>query len=256
MADQAARARRVLGIVVAASLALQAVPVPAVAADARQEALDLSKQALDAYLAGQFTRAAALYRMAWQTWPSEIVYLYNAARADERGGKLDEAEKGYEEFLRRAPADHPEAAKARFHLDELRLARQRRAGLPRSMPAKPSQPDDGSGQRTGGTILLVLGGAAAVGGGVVLALAASDQSALDVKLSQKGPGGQIIGIDHVSATSEQSRINTRVYLGWAMVGGGVLAGTIGGVLLATAPARKVTVAPWLGQGGVLVTARF
>lgn len=239
----------------------------------QQEALSLSQRALDAYLAGDFARAALLYAQAFRTWPGELLYLYNAARAEQRAGQLETAERDYQQFVDEAPPDHVELEKARAHLAEVRAARNAATPspkatapasakpspaprvdpvVPRSQPAPPST---SAARSTGAVVLLVGGVGLAIGGGVLLAGAAGDQSVLDGKLAQVKDGG-IVGIDHATAASEQAAINGRIYTGWALVAGGAVAGVIGGVLLATAPKAQVAVAPWPSGNGLTLAARF
>lgn len=236
-------------------------PTAAWAADPREEALALSKQALDAYLAGDFSRSADLYGQAYHTWPSEPLYLYNAGRAAERAEQLAEAERMYQLYLERAQVGQAEVAKAQFHLDEIRATRQAatpRKGARPTLPPTSNKTDSSPGatQRGVGVGLLVAGGVAACGGALLLALADSDQGKLNVRLSQFDAGGQIIGISHSDAVSQQDSINTREYVGWAMLGTGVAAGITGAVLLATAPSARVAVTPWLNGQGAQLAWRF
>jgi len=252
---------------------LPAQPVRADPPARQQEALSLSQRALDAYLAGDFARAALLYAQAWRTWPGELLYLYNAARAEQRAGQFEAAERDYQQFIDEAPPDHVELDKARQHLAEVRAARKASAPAPakalpaptveprpaatRAAPASPLRPGPAgsSARSTGGVVLLVGGAGLAIGGGVVLAGAAADQTVLDAKLAQT-QNGAIVGVDHATATAEQARINTRLYTGWALLAGGAVAGVVGGVLLATAPRAQVTVAPWPNGSGLTLAARF
>lgn len=236
-------------------------PLTAHALDPREEALGLSKQGLEAYLAGSFAQSSTLYGRAYRTWPAEPLYLYNAARSAERAGQLADAERMYSDYLVRAPAGQAEVAKARFHLGEIRAAQKTAVPAPtptapRPLPA-PTPPHAASSSRsTAGTVLLVAGGVAAIGGGVVLAMAASYQSTLNGRLGQTDASGRIIGISQGDATSQQNSINTREYAGWTVLGAGVVAGVIGAVLLATAPSVQVSVAPWVEGHGAVVAGRF
>ncbi len=250
---------------------LSPLPAHAEAPARQQEALGLSQRALDAYLAGDFARAALLYAQAFRTWPGELLYLYNAARAEQRAGQLEAAERDYAQFVDEAPPDHVELDKARLHLAEVRAARKAAAARPADPPTPAPRPlahspgaapkplaapaPAGSARTTGGVVLLVGGAALAIGGGVLLAGAAGDQATLDGKLAQT-KGGVIVGVDHATATAEQSAINGRLYTGWAVVAGGAVAGVIGGVLLATAPRAQVAVAPWPTGTGLTLAARF
>lgn len=220
----------------------------------RQAALDLSKRALDAYLAGRYAEAEKLYADAWRLWPTEALYLYNAARAAERAGHLEAAERMYSLYLDKAPAGQAEIAKARFHLSEIRSLRK-----PTPPPGKPAVPP--SGHATGpssalGLGILITGGVVAVGGGLLLGSAASDQTELDTRLSQRDGTGAIIGISHTDALAKQNAINTSKYIGWGLVGGGAVAGIAGAILLARAPAGRVAILPDVQGRGVLLSLRF
>ncbi len=250
--------RRSLAILLMLAMAL--MPCTVHAADPREDALALSKQALEAYLAGDFVRSATLYGQAYHTWPGEALYLYNAARSAERAGQLPDAERMYQEYLDRAPPSQPEVAKARFHLSEMKAARKpppAQRTEPRPLPAPPkARPEEGSSRATAGTVLLVSGGVAVIVAGVVLAMAASDQSTLDGRLSVTDGQGHITGIGQSDANARQSSINSREYGGWALVGAGVVAGTVGAVLLATAPSARVSVTPWPDGHGAMLAGRF
>lgn len=222
-----------------------AAPLAAYADDPREAALALSKQALEAYLAGDFAGAEALYTQAYRTWPGEPLYLYNAARAAERAGHREAAERMYQEYLSKAPPGQPEIAKARFHLGELRASKP--VAPPIVPPKNPPPAANSSGKSAGGLALLITGGVVAVGGGLLLGSAASEQSELDARLAQRDAKGTIIGISHGDAVAKQSGINTKEYIGWGMVGTGAVAGIVGAVLMANAPSARVALVPQ-GQG--------
>jgi len=239
-------------------LVLTWVSSVAQAADPREDALALSKQALEAYLAGNFPQSASLYSQAYRTWPGEPLYLYNAARSAERAGQGAEAERMYQEYLDRAPPGQPELAKARFHLSELRAAHKPPVPV-REMPRRPAPEDKqphGSARATAGTVLLVAGGVAVIGGGIVLAMAASDQSTLNGRLGLTDGAGHITGISQGEAAFQQNSINSREYAGWAVLGAGVVAGSVGAILLATAPAAHVGLTPWPSGRGASLAGRF
>ena len=219
------------------------------AVEPRQAALDLSKRALDAYLAGKYAEAERLYADAWRLWPAEALYLYNAARAAERAGHQEAAERLYSLYLDKAPAGQAEIAKARFHLGEIRALH--RAPPPAKTPAPPSGTSNALGLG-----ILITGGVVAVGGGVLLGSAASDQTELDTRLNQRDSSGAIIGISHGDAQAKQNAINTSKYIGWGLVGGGALAGITGAVLLSRGSASRVTLLPDLHRSGIQLTLRF
>ncbi len=222
------------------------------AEEPRMAALALSKQGLDAYLAGRYQEAEQRYADAWRLWPGEPLYLYNAARAAERAGRLEAAERMYSLYLDKAPAGQAEIAKARFHLAEIK-ANRKHAGAPTG-PGHASSA--GSGRGTAGLAILITGGVIAAGGGLLLGSAASDQTDLDTRLSQRNAQGAIVGISHTDALAKQNAINTSKYVGWGMVGGGALAGVTGAILMATAPSSRVAIAPALDGRGVQLAWRF
>lgn len=120
--------RHVAGLVLAAVLASQAlVAAPALSVEAglskEEEAAALSVVAKKKADDGEFAVAAELYLQAWQTFPKEPGYLYSAARCFHKGGRWDEAEKRYDEFVRTAPSDHPSHSKALGYRDEVRKVR-------------------------------------------------------------------------------------------------------------------------------------
>lgn len=217
--------------------------------DPRQAALDLSKRALDAYLAGRYAEAERLYADAWRLWPTEALYLYNAARAAERAGHQEAGERMYSLYLDKAPEGQAEIAKARFHLSEIRALRK--APAPGKVAAPPSASPNALGLG-----ILITGGVVAVGGGLLLGSAASDQTELDTRLSQRDGSGAIIGISHGDAQAKQNAINTSKYIGWGLVGGGALAGIAGAVILGRTPASRVTLLPDVQRRGIELTLRF
>lgn len=254
------RFRRFATAAIAAAVALAGAPMhpavalaqPAEAEEPRMAALALSKLGLDAYLAGRYQEAEQRYAEAWRVWPGEPLYLYNAARAAERAGRLEAAERMYSLYLDKAPAGQAEIAKARFHLAEIK-ANRKHAG---SAQGPGHGAAAGSGRSTAGLAMLITGGVIAAGGGLLLGSAASDQTDLDTRLGQRNAQGEIIGISHTDALAKQNGINTSKYVGWGMVGGGALAGVTGAILMATAPNSRVAIAPALDGRGVQLAWRF
>lgn len=243
-------------------IASACLAVPAAAhADAQADALAVSKQALEAYLDGQFGLAADLYDRAYQRWPAETLYLYNAARAAQRAGRLEAAAHKYRAYLLKAPGTAPEVAKARVHLAEVDAARTAAAAAARKQTPARAPP---AGVATAAApspapsiALAVVGGLGVVAGGVLLGLAAQDQAALDRQLATVDASGRIVGIGHDAATSEQAAINRSIYGGWAALGLG--AGAVGlAVALwprpAAAPAPRVTL--WPRGRGAVASIRF
>lgn len=247
---------RRFGAAVAVVVAVAGAPLHAAVAlaqgveaqEPRMAALALSKQGLDAYLAGRYLEAEQRYAEAWRLWPGEPLYLYNAARAAERAGRLEAAERMYSLYLDKAPPGQAEIAKARFHLAEIKANRKHAGAGPGAAT--------GSARGTAGLAILITGGVVAVGGGLLLGSAASDQTDLDTRLGQRNAQGEIVGISHTDALAKQNAINTSKYIGWGMVGGGAVAGVTGAILMATAPSSRVALAPALDGRGVQLAWRF
>ncbi len=245
------------------ALASAGLPRTAAASDTSAAALTVSNRALQAYRAGRYKQAAVLYRAAYHTHPSELTYLYNAARAAQLAGLLKDSERDYVAYLMKAEPGSPAVSKARVHLTEIRAAlRAKRsadanaAAAPRVAP--PTAPSTvGQGQRIGGWIVLGAGVIVGVASGVTLARAVADQNTLDAKLAQK-EGDKIVGISKEDADLENSRITNSIYLGWGLAGAGVLGIGVGAVLVATAPraAQRVSLLPWVGGRGLSATLRF
>lgn len=230
--------------------AAPALAQPAEAEEPRLAALALSKLGLEAYLAGRYQEAEQRYAEAFGLWPGEPLYLYNAARAAERAGRLEAAERMYSLYLDKAPPGQAEIAKARFHLAEIKAHRK-----PMGATA-PASTAVGSGRSSAGLAVLITGGVIAAGGGLLLGSAVSDQTDLDTRLSLRNAQGEITGISHTDALAKQNAINTSKYIGWGMIGGGALAGLTGAILLASAPSGRLAVAPALDGRGVQFAWRF
>ncbi|MCO4762097.1 MAG: hypothetical protein KC502_11370 [Myxococcales bacterium] len=234
------------------------------ASETSSAALTVSRQALEAYKAKRYKQAATLYRAAWHTNPGELTYLYNAARAFQLAGFLKDSERDYVNFLMKAPAKSAAVTKARKHLDEVRRARRKRREankrkvIPPAAPA-PRPQSTGTAQRTAGWILLAGGLVVAGVGGGVLLVASSDQAELNRKLAiTKIIDGEkkIVGISKIDADSETTRLDNQFYLGWGLAGAGAVGLTIGALLLATAPAARVSLSPWPNGRGMGLTMQF
>ena len=87
-----------------------AIGQPAVAAArprAQARAVDQSVHARQAYDAGQFERAANLYRLAYQLDPAEPTYLYGVGKSEQMAGRCGVADGAFAELKARLPGDHP-----------------------------------------------------------------------------------------------------------------------------------------------------
>ncbi len=264
--SSAGRARLCAGLAAFVTLASFVVASPAQAEDQRAAALAVSKSALDAYLAGDFKRAATMYRTAWMMNPDELLYLYNSARAAQRDGATDAARRDYQLFLAKAPKGHVEAAKARHHLAELDEDPGRSndgsggaigAGGGHGGDARPQNSSSaGASRSTVGWAVLIAGTGVAVGGVVVLALAQGDQSTLDQRLTHTDDSGYIVGISKPEAEAQQKGINSRFVIGWGLAGFGAAAVVVGGVLVATSPTQSAALVPWADGHGATFAMRF
>ena len=257
------RALIVLSLVAAATL-----PARAARADDAAAALKLSQEALKHYMLERYGEAAVLYRKAWLKHHAQHVYLYNAARAAQRGKMLSDAQRDYELYLRNAPATSPERPKAVKHLAEVRAAL--RAQQAKNKPPPPPPPSGGTppvtprrpvpkqaGTSAIGWVLAVAGGAAVLGGGYVLIGATDDQAALDKKAQNRDPQGKIIGITQAEFEREQERINDSIYRGYGIAGAGLLAVGVGAYLVASSgTAKTVQLTPGPTTRGVGLAWRF
>ncbi len=238
-------------------------------ADPRQEALLVSRQALEAYGAGQYGLAADLYQRAATIDVDEPLYLYNAARASERAGRLAQAATLYRDFLARAPRGQPEVDKARQYLEALEAERRGQAPArpapavdvaPRQPPPPAVRPRPEAGVqaqekgRGGWIALTALGVTGLLAGGGLLVSGALDQGDLDLKLQQRDGAGLIVGIDHAAAERQQSSINGRLVAGWAAVGVGAVAAVVGMVQLGST-SSTLAVAP-TPAGGLAIAFHF
>lgn len=79
-------------------------------ADARPDASrahDQSVRARKAYDAGEFVRAANLYRLAYQLNANEPTYLYGIGKSEQMAGRCAMADKAFAELKARLPTTHP-----------------------------------------------------------------------------------------------------------------------------------------------------
>ena len=98
------------------------LPQLAWAADNAKFATTMAKQALAAYLSGDFSRAAQLYLEAYRSDP-RAGYLCAAARAQHLGGAFDKALEHYRQALALADLDASLRAKTQAYMAEILLAR-------------------------------------------------------------------------------------------------------------------------------------
>ena len=212
---------------------------PAVAEDAREEALDLFEQAEDRYREGDLAGAIELLTRARSLHP-EPVLLYNLARAYEGLGRFEEALEAYRQYLVEQPDARDRGAIERRitslseELEERRRleaarhgepggARQGALGAPASSASRVS-PIEPEADGPGPVPWVVAGvGAAALVAGVAVAFVAE---------AKRGDAED----DPVHATSRQSFRDAQSIATVAnvlMVTGGIVT-AIGGVLILTA----------------------
>lgn len=110
--------------VVAVPLAVVvAAPAPAAAAAQTAKHQQIAAQAKKAYDEAQYDKAADLYLAALRADPSQVAYLYAAARAAQQGGRLDRAEELYLKAIAE-PGLAPELReKSKVYLDGIATAR-------------------------------------------------------------------------------------------------------------------------------------
>ena len=90
----------------------------------KDEAAAISLVAMGKAKAGNYALCADLYVQAYRIDPSFLGYLYSAARCQQKAGKLDDSERNYRVYLKRAPPDDELVARARQHLNEIMAARK------------------------------------------------------------------------------------------------------------------------------------
>jgi tetratricopeptide (TPR) repeat protein len=108
----------ILAAMLVALLARPALAGPS-AAEAASGALQLARHH---YEKGDYARAAGLFHEAFGIDPVPA-YLFNAARAEQRGFLLDEAERDFGRFLGLPGAESAAKARAETHLKEVRETR-------------------------------------------------------------------------------------------------------------------------------------
>ena len=93
----------------------------------------IARQAVAAFEAGDFARAAQLYRSAASQDATHLEYIFGAARSEHIGGRTLDAEVLYEQFLKDARHSDPKRVqKAKQYVAEIRAAR----GMTHAMEAE------------------------------------------------------------------------------------------------------------------------
>ncbi len=255
------------------ALALLLCAAPGWAADAvakQEEAAALSVVAKSKADAGDFAIAAELYQQAFRSDPAELGYLYSAARCWHKAVRWVEAEAAYDDFLKRASADHPQRGKALQFVEEVRKAKHDDAARAKALDelkqeqarlaeeraklqaqqlqatqaeaARKQAEQDlaaklaAQGDGKGGSLRSV--GLVAAGAGVVLAGVGAwllyggldAADQLQADLERKDGSGKIFGIRRDEAIDMRSEAVRDQVLGGALVAVGALAGGVGGWL--------------------------
>lgn len=253
-------------------------------AEREKAALTILQDAKAQYDKGQFGEAAAAFKVAFGMTDNPA-YLFNHARAAQRGKQLDVAEKAFEAYLKHARADDKGKRRAKVHLAEIRemkavlaratvaeaaakkeaarraeLEKKRKAAAAEAVARKKAEEAAGLGwKRT--TALASWGvGAAGLGVGTWLALSAASerQDAEDAIASY--PTHR----DYVSAVDDAKR---KAVIGYATLGAGaVIAGVGTWLWLDGAPETtsgkrsaaqaRLHVAPQADLRGVVLLGRF
>jgi len=287
----------VVCLVASASLpapAARAAPLPAPAATAdptaAQAAIDLARYH---YGKGDYKAAARLFLQAFSLDPRPDS-LFNAARAEQRGFELDDAERDFLAFLK-LPGVSPESShRAEVHLKEVRETRAQleqakakaqaaAAAAAATAAAKETAQGPGAGAatqpttpsaappavRTGveagrdGPRWRRIGAWSAIGVGAVgLGLAtfqgldaASAQSTLDGETGQLDGNQKITGLSYDAYRSRQTAIYDQRDRAYVVGALGLVAVGVGAVLLAT-DAGPVAASVWPQRGGAVVALTF
>lgn len=233
--------------------------------------------------------AASLYLDALKLAPTRVDLLYKAAVAEQQAGDLPAAEQHLTAYLAKAPAEATERSQAQARLDSIRRKLHPEVTPPQAEtpkievkpepvpePPKPvpnppkmtaekpaeirkietpvtvQKPPESQVNWAGWSV--TAGGAAlTIGGLVVLLGALGDKSQLNSDIQTTNPAGQVTKLTREEADAQVSAINTRMGVGAALTGAGVVAAGVGTWLLVRTPAR-VTILPQ--PGGAVLAWRF
>lgn len=280
---------RRLGALAALALWLPAVALAGPSTAKRTEAAAISQVAAAKAAQGKFDLCAELYHQAYRVDPSFLGYLYSAGRCEQKGGKIDAAERDYRAFLARAPADDAVAARARAHLDAIL---EQRAKAPPPEPAQVTPPANdapapavapdpprpapvpaaatpppaaiGAGapvptpadwKRPVGWACVGTGSALLVAGGAFAVLGWMDRADLQSRLDQRSEG-LIVGMTPAEAHAAERDYRGRYALGGILGGVGALAVATGAWMWATAPQTSVGLQALPGGAAVRLSATW
>ncbi len=207
-----------------------------------------------AYEADQFEQAAADFHAAFAL-DGKAIYLFNAARAEQRALLLDAAQRDYLRVLELPDVPEPMRQRCAVHLDEIRTTRARTEGkdaAPTSgVLAAPAAP---GWRRPVGIATIATGAVSSAVGAVVLGIALGDDNALSEAVRAKDAAGKIRDIDYHTYDQRRRAIERNHTLGHGLLWAGVVVAGVGGWLALDQRPGAVTVQP--APGGVVVGGRF
>ena len=188
--------------------------------------------ALHHYKAGDFKKAAPIFHQAYSIRQLPV-FLFNAARSEQKSGQFQAAKKSYEKLLQSKDLPEQISVKARGYLEEVtaelkkkeqaeaarRAAERQRKLAQRAAASASTRKLIAWGTLGGGALLL---GA----GGYFLATWASGQAALDDQVADRD-GGDVVGISFEAYTAEQDRLDRTGLIGGAAFGVGAVAAGLG-----------------------------
>ncbi len=123
-----------------AFVALLLIALPAQAARRRPATTELEAAAAKAYGAGEFKRAAQLCHRIYERDPRVADALFNAARAEQRAEMFAEAERDFEAYLAKVPANDSGRGPAQRYLADIRAALKKRTSPPLPEASAPTRP--------------------------------------------------------------------------------------------------------------------
>ncbi len=206
--------------------------------------------------AGKPAVAAELYLSAWKVLPNRGDLLFKAAAAEQLAEQLPSALRHFEQYLAQAPTNAPDRADAQVRqawlkqklgptpqvAKPLTVVETPKVGAAVQTPVEKSPPNQSLSappvvarqaeqvQTWPSWTLVGTGGALLVGGLVVLIGGMSDAAALN-KAQQTSGSDWIYGLTYADAQARASSANTRIGVGAALAGTGVVAAGVGTWLL-------------------------
>ena len=250
-----------------------------------QEARLVSKQALSFYKTGKFVVAAELYHRAYKLDPSRPQFLYGAARAEHKAGRLEQAALVYKAVKKALGPKHDLYRKSQRYLfsieDEIRDRQSAQARPPKiqtkrpktPQPARPAGTTASSGDRTVGAPAAVATsgstwrrpvgwicaglGLVAAGAGAAVGMNAIDRrEKLDAKRDPVSNKFNSSMIAPEVAIKEDKDINSQIVTAYVVGIGGVAVTALGAYWVMTAADAAPTVAVLPQPRGAMVVMRF